>query len=97
MSTTAQSVASHSHRIGIARLALTGAMFMGLFYILCWSGAALGLVPVSHMYLQLFSNAPMPSTAMLLEGAIWSFVFGSLAGTLIAVLHNALRGLDRRS
>ena len=97
MSTAAQSIAPHSHRIGIARLALTGAMFMGLFYILCWSGAALGIVPVSHMYLQLFSNAPMPSTAMLVEGAIWSFVFGSLAGTLIALLYNAFGILDRRN
>ena len=97
MSTTAQSLAPRSHRIGIARLALTGAMFMGLFYILCWSGAALGIVPVSHMYLQLFSDAPMPSTAMLVQGAIWSFVFGSLAGTLIAVLYNAFGSADRRS
>jgi hypothetical protein len=97
MSTTAHSVAPPSHRIGIARLALTGAMFMGLFYILCWSGAALGIVPVSHMYLQLFSSAPMPSTVMLVEGAIWSFVFGSLAGTLIALLYNALGSLDRRN
>lgn len=96
MSTTAQPVAPHSHRIGIARLALTGAMFMGLFYILCWSGAALGILPVSHMYLQLFSDAPMSSTAMLVEGAIWSFVFGSLAGTLIALLYNALGRVDRR-
>lgn len=95
MSTNAQSIAPRSHRIGVARLALTGAMFMTLFYILCWSGAALGLVPVSHMYLQLFSNAPMPSTAMLVEGVIWSYVFGSLAGTLIALLYNALHGLDR--
>ena len=97
MSTTAQSVAPHSHRVGIARLALTGAMFMGLFYILCWSGAALGIVPVSHMYLQLFSDAPMPSTAMLAEGALWSVAFGLLAGTLIALLYNALGNLDRRN
>jgi hypothetical protein len=96
MPTTAQLVAPPRDRIGIARLALTGATSMGLFYILCWSGAALGVVPVSHLYLQLFSDAPMPSTAMLLEGTIWSFLFGSLAGALIALLYNALRGLDRR-
>lgn len=97
MSTTAQSVVPHPHRIGAARLAATGALFMGLFYILCWSGAALGIVPVSHMYLQLFSSAPMSSTAMLVEGAIWSIVFGLLAGALIAVLYNALGRLDRRN
>lgn len=96
MSTSAQSTAPRSHRIGVARLALTGAMFMTLFYILCWSGAALGVVPVSHLYLQLFSSAPVPSTAMLIEGGIWSYVFGSLAGTLIALLYNAFGSLDRR-
>jgi len=97
MSTTAQSVAPHSHRLGVARFAATGALFMGIFYILCWSGAELGIVPVSHMYLQLFSDAPLPSTAMLVEGAIWSVVFGLLAGALIALLYNALSGLDRRN
>ena len=96
MSTTTESVAPHSHRIGTARLAVTGALFMGLFYILCWAGAALGIVPVSHMYLQLFSNAPMSSTAMLVEGAIWSTVFGLLGGALIAILYNALGSLDLR-
>ncbi|HXG81390.1 MAG TPA: hypothetical protein VNJ05_06290 [Sphingomicrobium sp.] len=95
MSTTAQSVVPHTHRISAVRLAVTGALFMGLFYILCWAGAALGIVPVSHMYLQLFSDAPMPSAAMLVEGAIWSVVFGLLAGALIAVLYNALGRLDR--
>jgi hypothetical protein len=97
MSTTAQSVAPHSHRIGILRFAATGALFMGVFYILCWTGAALGIVPVSHMYLQLFSDAPLPSTTMLIEGAIWSVVFGLLAGALIALVYNALGRLDRRN
>ena len=97
MSTNAQTITPIPRRIGVLRFAATGALFMGVFYILCWSGAALGIVPVSHMYLQLFSNAPMPSTAMLVEGAIWSVVFGLLAGTLIAVLYNALGSLDRRN
>ena len=97
MSTAVQSTAPRPHRIGATRPAMTGALFMGIFYILCWSGAALGIVPVSHLYLQLFSDAPMPSTAMLVEGAIWSVVFGLVAGALIALLYNALHGLDRRN
>ena len=97
MSTEAQPVAARSHRIGVARLALTGAMFMTFFYLLCWSGAALGVVPVSHMYPERFSSAPIPSSAMLIEGSIWSYVFGSLAGTHIALLYNALGSVDRRN
>ena len=74
MLTSAQRVAPRSHRIGTLRLAAAGALFMGIFYFLCWSGAALRIVPVSHMYLQLFSDAPLPSTAMLIEGAASSIV-----------------------
>lgn len=85
-----------SRTIGIRRLALTGALSTGIFYVLCWSGAALGIVPVTHMYLQLFSDEPMGSTAMVFEGAIWSVVFGLLAGALVAVIYNALAFLDRR-
>jgi hypothetical protein len=96
MSTIPETVTPHSHRLGPVRLAVTGALFMGGFYILCWAGAALGIVPVSHMFLQLFSDAPMPSTAMLVEGAIWSVVFGLLAGALIALIYNALGSLDHR-
>lgn len=95
MSTTAQQVLPHTHRISAARLGATGALFMGVFYILCWAGAALGIVPVSHMYLQLFSKAAMGSAGMAVEGTLWSVVFGLLAGILIAVLYNALGRLDR--
>jgi hypothetical protein len=96
MSTIPETVTPHSHRISPVRLAMTGALFMGGFYTLCWAGAALGIVPVTHMYLQLFSDAPMPSTAMLVEGTIWSLLFGLLAGALIALIYNALGSLDRR-
>lgn len=96
MSTIPEKVALHSHRLGVVRLAATGALFMGIFYILCWAGAALRVVPVSHMYLQLFSDAPMVSTAMAIEGTIWSVVFGLLAGALIAITYNVLAFLDRR-
>ena len=96
MSTIPETVAPHSHRLGVVRLAATGALFMGIFYILCWAGAALGVVPVSHMYLQLFSDAPMVSTAMAFEGTICSVVFGMLAGALVAFTYNVLDFLDRR-
>lgn len=96
MSTIPETVATHMHRIAPMRLAATGALFTGIFYILCWTGAALGIVPVTHMYLNLFSNAPMGSTAMLADGALWSVLFGLLAGGLIALIYNGLGGLDRR-
>lgn len=96
MSTNPASVVQQSHKLGTVRLALTGALFTGVFYILCWAGAALGLVPVTHMYLQLFSDAPMGSMPMVVEGTIWSVIFGLLAGALIAIIYNALAFLDRR-
>jgi hypothetical protein len=96
MSTIPETVAPHSHRIAPMRLAVTGALLAGIFYILCWAGAASGVVPVTHMYLNLFSAAPMGSMAMLVEGALWSVLFGLLAGGLMALIYNMLGSLDRR-
>jgi hypothetical protein len=83
-------------RIGVARLAATGALAALVFYILCWIGALLPLGYVSHMYVQLFTTAEITSGAALLEGAVWSVLFGLIAGALVALFYNAFAFLDRR-
>jgi len=85
------------HRIGVVRLALTGAIAAGLFYALCWvGGLVLPIGPASHMYLQLFTSAELSSTTALVQGLCWSVVFGLLVGALIAWVYNLLSGLERR-
>jgi hypothetical protein len=84
------------HRLGVLRCAVTGAVVLGLIYILCWAGAALGITNVSHMYIELFTTAPTPSGAALATGLAWSLAFGAVTGALLAVVYNAGGFLDRR-
>lgn len=87
---------SHSHRLGVLRFALTGALAAAIFYAVCWVGAQLPIGPATHMYLQLFTKAELSSGIALIEGICWSISFGLIAGALIAVIYNALAFLDRR-
>ena len=90
------SASSHSHRLGVLRLALTGALAAATFYVFCWIGAQLPLGPPTHGYLNLFTNAEFSSGRALVEGACWSIGFGLIAGALIALIYNALEFIDRR-
>lgn len=83
-------------RIGMQRLAVTGALAAGTFYVLCWIGAQLPIGPATHAYLTLFTNAEITTVRALVEGLIWSVAFGLIAGGLIAAIYNALAFLDRR-
>lgn len=83
-------------KLGVARLAVTGALAAATFYVLCWIGALTITGPASHMYVQLFTNAEVSSGAALLEGVLWSIVFGLIAGALIALIYNAFAFLDRK-
>lgn len=87
----------HMHQLGVARLALTGATAATIFYGLCWLAAQVtSFGPVTHMYLQLFTNAELSSTAALVQGGLWSIAFGLLGGALVAAAYNALAFIDRR-
>ena len=48
------------------------------------------------MYLERFTSFEINPFMALLEGLVWSWVFGSLAGSLIALIYNALVALERR-
>jgi len=96
MATANDLIVAHTHRLGVARLALTGALAMSIFYAFCWIGARLGLGPATHMYLQLFTNAELSSVTALIIGVCWSIGGGLIAGALIALVYNALAFLDRQ-
>ena len=87
---------SHSHRLGVLRFALTGALAAAIFYAICWVGVRLPIGPATHMYLELFTNADLSSGTALIEGVCWSISFGLIAGALIALIYNALAFIDRR-
>jgi hypothetical protein len=84
------------HKIGVLRLALTGAIASGVFFALCWVGAQIPLGTLSHMYIQLFTKADLNSTAALVEGFCWSIGFGLIGGALIAWAYNLLGALEHK-
>jgi len=84
------------HSINVLRLALTGAIASGLFFILCWVGAQMPVGTLSHMYIQLFTKAEVNSTTALVEGFVWSLGFGLIGGALVAGAYNLLAPLERR-
>jgi len=85
-----------THKIGVLRLALTGAIASSVFFVFCWVGAQIPLGTLSHMYIQLFTKADLNSTAALVEGLCWSIGFGLIGGALIALAYNSLGALERK-
>jgi len=83
-------------RIGVLRLALTGAIASAVFFIFCWIGAQIPVGTLSHMYVQLFTKSDIGSTTALIEGLCWSLGFGLIAGALVALTYNLLEPLERR-
>jgi len=81
-------------KIGVLRLALTGAITAGAFFALCWIGLFIPFGSPTHAYLGLFTNAEMTSTTALFQGLCWSVIFGGLLGGLTAFVYNALSVLD---
>ena len=96
MATTAGQMGySSANRLNVFRVSLTTALAATAFILLCWVGAVIGLGPVSHMYLQLFSAADVTSAVALIVGICWSFFGGLIAGGLFAVIYNLLAPLER--
>ena len=83
-------------RTALIQAALTGAIASTLFFLLCWMGAFLPLGPATHMYIQLFTDADVNSGAALLQGLVWSVIFGLIAGALLVLSARLVASLDRR-
>lgn len=74
-------------RLSVARCAITGAFATLLFFGLCWVFAALGL-PLTHMFIGLFTSEPVGSAASLGVGSLLAFVSGGIIGAVIAHCYN---------
>ncbi len=84
-------------RLDLIRAALTGSVVLAVLFTLCWVAAAVHIFSASHMYVSLFTIAPIASFGALAGGICWSVLFGALAGGLIAATYNALGFLARRA
>lgn len=93
---TATAPVSEERRLGVLRLAVTGALSAAIFFALCWAGAVLGLRGLDHMYIELYTGAEVASALALFEGLFWSLTAGLLVGAIVASVYNALARLGRR-
>ncbi len=84
-----------THRLSVRRCTATGTIVVGVLFVLCWLGGAMGLLGVSHMFVALFTTAPTTSAVAIASGLFWSLVFGAVTGALTALAYNAFPALNR--
>lgn len=86
----------HNHALGVPRLFVAGGATATIIFVLCWVGAFIPFSSPTHAYISLFSSADTSSGRALMEGALWSLLFGSLVGGLFALVYNATAPLGRK-
>lgn len=84
-------------QLNVLLVALTTSLAIVAFVLICWIGVRLGLGPGTHMFISVFSDADVGSTAALIAAISWSFFGGGLIGAIFALIYNALAGLNRGS
>ena len=91
----AETSATVHRAVGILHLVATGAVTAALVFVLCWLGTFVPFSSPTHAYIALFTAAPVNSIGALVEGGLWSLLFGGLVGALFALVYNATAALDR--
>ena len=81
-------------KLSVVRLALTGAATLTLLFLLCWLGAVAWPGVLSHMFIALFTTAPVTSLAALAQGLCGALFFGGLSGAILALAYNGLSFVD---
>ena len=93
---TGECSGSRAGRLSIAVAALTGSATASMFYLMCWLIAVMAGGTMGHLVLELFTSFETSPILALLEGVVWSWVVGSLAGSILAIIYNGLLALERR-
>ena len=83
-------------KIGVTRLAASGGLAAAITFVLCWVGIFIPFASPTHAYIQLFTTAQASSVDALLEGSLWSLLFGMLTGAVFGAIYNFLAGLEGR-
>lgn len=77
-------------RLGVFHCTLTGAVVLGLLFLLCWFGVAIADIPASRRMVGFFTSQALESPGALGLGLASAIAFGALVGGLIALSFNAL-------
>lgn len=88
--------ADRGHKLSVSRLLVAGGVTAAIVFVLCWLGTFIAFSSPTHAYISLFTNADISSGLALVEGGLWSLLFGALVGAAFALVYNATAALDRR-
>jgi hypothetical protein len=91
-----QNPVDERHSLSVVRLLVTGAVTSAVIFVLCWIGTFIPYTSPSHAYIGLFTNAEISSVRALIEGGLWSVLFGGFAVALFALVYNSVAGFARR-
>lgn len=83
-------------RISVTRLALTGSVTAALVFVVCWLGTFIPFFSPTHAYISLFTAAETSTPEALIEGSLWSLLFGGFSAALFAIVYNLFGGLESR-
>jgi hypothetical protein len=86
----------HVHSLGVVRMFASGGATAAAVFVLCWLGTFIPFSSPTHAYITLFTPADVGSIQALVEGGLWSLVFGAFVGALFALIYNATRALGHR-
>jgi len=78
--------------LGAFGLAASAALVV--LFVLCWIVAAVipSLAGASHGWIALFTTAPVSSVRALVEGVVWSIVFGWIIALVMVPIYNRIAG-----
>lgn len=84
---------SDTQRINILALGIAASVTLALIYVVCAVVAmAVPSLAFAHVWLTLFSAAPIGSVQGLVEGTIWSVVAGWVAAVILGWVYNRVAG-----
>ena len=75
-------------KVSSMRIALAVAATLAILFVLCWLGAVVWPTGLSHMFVALFTGAPVDSWAALGQGLCTAIFFGALSGAILSWIYN---------
>ena len=83
------------NRVSALRLAASGAITLSVLFALCWVATSIVPVGPSHMYISLFTAAPINSLSALVMGGLAALISGSIGGAILAWTYNLTAFVER--
>jgi hypothetical protein len=91
---TAFSPPPRSAPLHLGALGFAASAALVVLFVLCWIVAAVmpSLEGASHGWITLFTTAPVSSVRALVEGVVWSIVFGWIIALVMVPVYNRIAG-----